>query len=74
MVAHNLMTYVPYFKRLKKNPHIYIQMLTVSGSIGMAAATGAPIGGTLFGIEVTTAFYQTRNYWWTHLVAVRDSI
>lgn len=31
---------------------------------------GAPIGGVLFSIEVTSTYYELRNYWFSNFGAI----
>lgn len=45
-------------------------MLAASVAAGVTAAFGAPIGGVLFSIEVTSAFYMVSNLWRGFFVSV----
>lgn len=40
-------------------------MLAASVAIGVVATFGAPIGGVLFSIEVTSTYYFVSNLWKT---------
>lgn len=39
------------------------QMLSAACAGGLASVFGAPIGGVLFSIEVTSTYYPVTNYW-----------
>eukprot|EP01116_Phalansterium_solitarium_P023548 TRINITY_DN8304_c0_g1_i1.p1 TRINITY_DN8304_c0_g1~~TRINITY_DN8304_c0_g1_i1.p1 ORF type:complete len:749 (+),score=190.11 TRINITY_DN8304_c0_g1_i1:104-2350(+) len=69
MFAETLMKHVPWFQQLRRHPGIYPQLLVVGCSVGITSSLGVPIGGTLFGVEVTSAMYLTRTYWWTSFAA-----
>eukprot|EP00937_MAST-01D_sp_MAST-1D-sp2_P000530 g530.t1 len=45
-------------------------VLSAACAVGVAAAFGAPMGGVLFSIEVTSHIYLTRNYWGAFFCAV----
>jgi len=45
-------------------------MLAASVAAGVTAAFGAPIGGVLFSIEVTSAYYMVSNLWRGFFVSV----
>lgn len=38
-------------------------MLAAACAVGVASDFGAPIGGLLFSIEVTSTYFAVRNYW-----------
>lgn len=40
-------------------------MLAASVAVGVTATFGAPIGGVLFSIEVTSTYYFVSNLWKT---------
>jgi H+/Cl- antiporter ClcA len=40
-------------------------MLAASVAVGVTSSFGAPIGGTLFSIEVTATYYFVNNLWKT---------
>ena len=59
------------------------QMLAASCACGIAANmgmqllygglkqfSGAPIGGVLFSIEVTSTYYPLRNYWYAYVTSI----
>ena len=56
-------------KRVKKFQGIYAnewrerEMLSAACAVGVASCFGAPIGGILFSIEVTSVWFAVRNYW-----------
>ena len=52
ILGYNL-TRLPYFKTIKKQERLLRQMLAAAVSAGITAVFGAPIGGVLFGIEIT---------------------
>ena len=53
------------FKEIKLNHSLRKQMLAASVAVGVTASFGAPIGGTLFSIEVTATYYFVNNLWKT---------
>ncbi|KAH8045754.1 voltage-gated chloride channel [Aureococcus anophagefferens] len=52
-----------YFRVLNDTPEFRHQMLSAAAAVGVSAAFGAPIGGIMFSIEATAAFYVTAHYW-----------
>lgn len=63
------------------------QMLSAGCAAGIAAnlgtligltlfiiEIGAPIGGVLFSIEVTSTYYPMRNYWFSYLTAITGAL
>lgn len=44
-------------------------MLTAAVAAGVTATFGAPIGGVLFSIEVTSTYYFVSNFWKTFFCA-----
>ena len=53
------------FHDIKNNHSLKKQMLAASVAVGVTASFGAPIGGTLFSIEVTATYYFVSNLWKT---------
>lgn len=49
-------------------------MLTAAVSCGIATTLSAPIGGVLFAIENTTAFYNVSNLWKCLYTSILSSI
>ncbi|KAK6743767.1 hypothetical protein RB195_010829 [Necator americanus] len=39
------------------------EMLAAGCAVGVACTFGTPIGGVLFSVEVTSAYFAVRNYW-----------
>jgi chloride channel 2 len=53
---------LPY-KELEKNKTLRHQFLTAAVASGVASTFGAPIGGVLFAIEVSTSTFTVSNLW-----------
>lgn len=51
------------FKRINLNDARRLEMLAAACAVGVSANFGAPIGGVLFSIEVTSTYFAVRNYW-----------
>ncbi|XP_026822321.1 chloride channel protein 2 isoform X1 [Rhopalosiphum maidis] len=51
------------FKGIYENESRNTEMLAAACAVGVASCFGAPIGGVLFSIEVTTVYFAVRNYW-----------
>ncbi len=64
------LTNIPYFRSIRKNERLMRQMIAAAVSAGITAAFGAPMGGVLFGIEVTVTYYFVNNMWRSYLCAV----
>ncbi|GAB6018690.1 hypothetical protein CHUAL_000366 [Chamberlinius hualienensis] len=50
------------------------EMLAAACAVGVAACFGAPVGGVLFSIEATTAYFAVRNYWRGFFGAVAGAV
>eukprot|EP01114_Cavostelium_apophysatum_P023094 TRINITY_DN8592_c0_g1_i2.p1 TRINITY_DN8592_c0_g1~~TRINITY_DN8592_c0_g1_i2.p1 ORF type:complete len:768 (-),score=174.80 TRINITY_DN8592_c0_g1_i2:384-2687(-) len=61
---------LPLFQRIRRSEHLMQIMLGAACATGVASHFGSPVGGVLFSIEVTTAYYPTRNYWTAYIGAV----
>jgi chloride channel 2 len=59
-----------YFQTIRKNERLLRQMIAAAVSAGITAAFGAPVGGVLFGIEVTVTYYFVNNLWRSYLCAI----
>eukprot|EP01125_Pyxidicula_operculata_P008054 TRINITY_DN2725_c0_g1_i1.p1 TRINITY_DN2725_c0_g1~~TRINITY_DN2725_c0_g1_i1.p1 ORF type:complete len:783 (-),score=115.10 TRINITY_DN2725_c0_g1_i1:135-2483(-) len=64
IIAHQL-TRFRFFKQLREVAGMYHSLLAAAAATGVAANYGAPIGGLLFSIEVTSSYYPIRNYWFS---------
>lgn len=73
MIA-NLLSKVRPFHLIRENPQLYQQMIAVGCGMGVSSNFGAPIGGVLFSIEVTSTYYPVRNYLLTFQCAVISAI
>ena len=51
------------FKEIYTNHSLKKQMLGASVAAGVTATFGAPIGGVLFSIEVTSTYFMVNNLW-----------
>ncbi|KAJ3651130.1 hypothetical protein Zmor_017187 [Zophobas morio] len=51
------------FRGIYQNESRKLEMLAAATAVGVGCTFGAPIGGVLLSVELTTAYYGTRNYW-----------
>ncbi|CAH1118309.1 unnamed protein product [Phaedon cochleariae] len=58
------------FNKVYVNESKKIEMLGAAWAVGVACTFNAPIGGVLFSVEITTAYYAVRNYWRGFFAAV----
>ncbi|XP_028130029.2 chloride channel protein 2 isoform X2 [Diabrotica virgifera virgifera] len=58
------------FNSIYINESKKIEMLGAAWAVGVACTFNAPIGGVLFSVEITTAYYAVRNYWRGFFAAV----
>lgn len=61
---------VTSFQGIYENESRNCEMLAAACAVGVASCFGAPIGGVLFSIEVTTVYFAVRNYWRGFFAAV----
>eukprot|EP01028_Stygiella_incarcerata_P002684 TRINITY_DN15097_c0_g1_i2.p1 TRINITY_DN15097_c0_g1~~TRINITY_DN15097_c0_g1_i2.p1 ORF type:complete len:666 (+),score=121.37 TRINITY_DN15097_c0_g1_i2:175-2172(+) len=54
---------IPWFKTIRRNDFLRLQFLATSVGCACAAVLGAPIGGVVFAMEVTSTFYLVSNLW-----------
>ena len=58
----NCLAELPFFHRVRTNYVLKYQMIAASCAAGVSVAFGAPIGGVIFAVEVTTTFYLIKNF------------
>ncbi|KAL1260334.1 hypothetical protein QQF64_008161 [Cirrhinus molitorella] len=63
MCAALLCKFMALFSNIYKNEARNKEMMTVGCAVGIGCCFAAPIGGALFGLEVTSMFFVARNYW-----------
>ncbi|XP_051520929.1 chloride channel protein 2-like [Myxocyprinus asiaticus] len=63
MCAALLCKFMSLFSSIYKNDLRNLEMITTGCAVGIGCCFGAPIGGVLFSIEVTSTFFVVRNYW-----------
>ncbi|OQS04424.1 chloride channel protein 1-like [Thraustotheca clavata] len=74
ILSHQFMKHTPFFQRLYRNESLHRHMYNAACAVGVASTFGAPIGGVLFSIEVTSSFFLLSNYWRSFVAAVSGSI
>uniref|UniRef100_A0A7S2RGL4 Chloride channel protein n=1 Tax=Mucochytrium quahogii TaxID=96639 RepID=A0A7S2RGL4_9STRA len=62
-IIANQMLRIPIFREIQSSPALRKQTLAAACAVGVSSTFGAPIGGVLFSIEVTSSLYQTSDYW-----------
>jgi len=62
-IIANQMLRIPIFAEIRGSPALRKQILAAACAVGVSSTFGAPIGGVLFSIEVTSSLYQTSEYW-----------
>uniref|UniRef100_A0A8D8PYH0 Chloride channel protein 2 n=1 Tax=Cacopsylla melanoneura TaxID=428564 RepID=A0A8D8PYH0_9HEMI len=70
IVATLLSKLVTSFQGIYQNESRNTEMLAAACAVGVGSCFGAPIGGVLFSIEVTTVYFAIRNYWRGFFTAV----
>ncbi|KAF7286622.1 chloride channel protein 2-like [Rhynchophorus ferrugineus] len=58
------------FKSVYLNENKKIELIGAAYAVGVACTFNAPIGGVLFSVEISTAYYAVRNYWRGFFAAV----
>lgn len=71
--AHLLSTLRP-FRWIGSNEHLRRQALAAGCAAGVSATFGAPVGGVLFSIEVTSTYYSISHLWKAMFTAVCGSV
>ncbi|OQR84661.1 hypothetical protein ACHHYP_13058 [Achlya hypogyna] len=74
ILSHQFMKHGGCFARLYRNESLHRHMYNAACAVGVASTFGAPIGGVLFSIEVTSSFFLLTNYWRAFVAAVSGSI
>ena len=62
------------FRVLRENPMLRRDILAAAAAAGVAATFGAPIGGVLFSIEVTSTYFMISAYWKGFFCAVCGAV
>lgn len=52
---------LPFFAKIQRNEGLKLQLFAAGCAAGVAVTFGAPIGGVIFSIEVTTTYYLIQN-------------
>ena len=74
IVASLMSRLVTSFQGIYANESRKSEMLAAACAVGVACCFGAPIGGVLFSIEVTSVYFAVRNYWRGFFAAVIGAI
>merc|ERR1719210_2276484 len=74
IMATLLSKLVTSFQGIYANESRNSEMLAAACAVGVACCFGAPIGGVLFSIEVTSVYFAVRNYWRGFFAAVIGAI
>ena len=51
------------FRKIRDSEALRFQMLSAGCAVGVATSFGAPVGGVLFAIEVTSTYFLVSNMW-----------
>uniref|UniRef100_A0A8C8BMQ5 Chloride voltage-gated channel 1 n=1 Tax=Otus sunia TaxID=257818 RepID=A0A8C8BMQ5_9STRI len=58
-----LSKFMSIFCGVYENVHRQFDFLVAACAVGVGCCFGAPLGGVLFSIEVTSTYFAVRNYW-----------
>ncbi|XP_060092913.1 chloride channel protein 1 [Heteronotia binoei] len=58
-----LSKFMSIFCGVYENVHRQLDLLAAACAVGVGCCFGAPLGGVLFSIEVTSTYFAVRNYW-----------
>ncbi|XP_070592922.1 LOW QUALITY PROTEIN: chloride channel protein 1 [Erythrolamprus reginae] len=58
-----LSKFLSIFCGVYENMHRQLDLLVAACAVGVGCCFGAPLGGVLFSIEVTSTYFAVRNYW-----------
>ncbi|XP_074964981.1 chloride channel protein 1 [Phalacrocorax aristotelis] len=58
-----LSKFMSIFCGVYENVHRQFDLLVAACAVGVGCCFGAPLGGVLFSIEVTSTYFAVRNYW-----------
>ncbi|KAJ7335213.1 hypothetical protein JRQ81_013154 [Phrynocephalus forsythii] len=58
-----LSKFMSIFCGVYENVHRQLDLLVAACAVGVGCCFGAPLGGVLFSIEVTSTYFAVRNYW-----------
>ncbi|XP_074040504.1 chloride channel protein 2 isoform X2 [Leptinotarsa decemlineata] len=70
IIVTKMSNFISNFNKIYDNESKKIEMLGAAWAVGVACTFNAPIGGVLFSVEITTAYYAVRNYWRGFFAAV----
>ncbi|CAG9861713.1 unnamed protein product [Phyllotreta striolata] len=70
IIVTKLSKAISSFNKVYINESKKIEMLGAAWAVGVACTFNAPIGGVLFSVEITTAYFAVRNYWRGFFAAV----
>ena len=72
--AFALIKFVPDFGELIENPSMLKQIFAAASAVGFTSVANTPVGGLLFSIEVTSAYYLISNYWRSFMAATAGAV
>eukprot|EP00127_Corallochytrium_limacisporum_P007376 Clim_evm13s249 gene=Clim_evmTU13s249 len=73
-LAYQMMRHIGAFHSLLDEGTMENQVLSAAVGVGVASNFGAPIGGVLFTIEVTSTYYMISKYWQSMLAATVGAV
>ncbi|KRZ73307.1 Chloride channel protein 2, partial [Trichinella papuae] len=63
-----------FMPHAQEDSYLNKEILAAACAVGVASTYGAPVGGVLFSIEVTSVFFPLRNYWRCFLASLCSAI
>ena len=63
VISFQLAYRVPYFKDIGNNYSVRLQMYSCAIAVGSCCSAGAPFGGVLFALELTSTFFMVGTIW-----------
>eukprot|EP00598_Pedospumella_elongata_P007473 CAMPEP_0184968246 /NCGR_PEP_ID=MMETSP1098-20130426/1343_1 /TAXON_ID=89044 /ORGANISM="Spumella elongata, Strain CCAP 955/1" /LENGTH=851 /DNA_ID=CAMNT_0027489821 /DNA_START=59 /DNA_END=2614 /DNA_ORIENTATION=+ len=69
-----LCKFVPDFGDILENPNLLKQIFAAAAAVGFGSTANTPVGGLLFSVEVTSAFYLISNYWRSFMACTAGAV
>jgi len=73
IIANQLLS-LKCFRSVNKSTTLRNQVMAAAVGVGVSATFGAPVGGVLFGIEVTSTYYSVASYWKAIFTAIVGTV